>query len=90
MNIIKPAALLLAAGALVAGSAAAVSAAVPDSREGTAPDGTRVTVVTDGNRDWAAPADRDLSTPDGTRVTGGYHPDGTRVTGVQPSGTRVT
>ena len=57
VNIIKPAALLLAAGALVAGSAAAASAAVPDSREGTAPDGTRVTVVTDANRDRAAPDD---------------------------------
>ncbi|MGX1476922.1 UNVERIFIED_CONTAM: hypothetical protein RKD50_005730 [Streptomyces canus] len=38
-----------------------------------------MTVVTDGNRDWAAPADRDLSTPDGTRVTG-VQRDGTRVT----------
>ncbi|MFJ4202598.1 hypothetical protein ACIP2Y_23630 [Streptomyces sviceus] len=60
MNIIKSAALLLAAGALVAGSAAAASAAVPDTRA-PAPDGTRVTAVTDGNRDFSA--------PDGTRVT---------------------
>ena len=86
MNIIKPAALLLAAGALVAGSAAAASAAAPDTP--SAPDGTRVTAVDD--RDVADPANRDFSTPAGTRVTGGYHPDGTRVTGVQPDGTRVT